>query len=290
MWTGSEPRRIIGWPRGVRPRSPGLAELSSHPLPCPVSTSRPHFARASHRLIRTAVEPTRGAGLLSNHARYVQNNPLIRIDPNGLDDYKIFIPDPHGGGGDWSAAASAAKAHGHTIDIKRGGRATIEAYNQALSNPQSRVVFVGHSSRNPKPPHQRTGIVLDNGRSAGTNSVRRDIGAVGPDGVANATEAPLPATNVSANTVALFGCDTSELSSQYAGAEFVGVDSGPNSETSLEALGPAAAAFVQADAAARPENTVPPANPPDPIGAANRALDANRHAEDLDGDRVERRE
>ena len=68
--TGSWPIVQTGRPRGVRPCSPAWSELSSHLVPCPVSTNRPHFAGASQRLFRTATEPTRGAGLRCNHARY----------------------------------------------------------------------------------------------------------------------------------------------------------------------------------------------------------------------------
>jgi hypothetical protein len=65
----------------------------------------------------------------------------------------------------------------------------------------------------------------------------------------------------------------------------VGVDSGANKETSLEALGAAAAAFVSADAAARPANQLPVPSP-DPIAAANTALQDNKRKEDLDGDKI----
>jgi RHS repeat-associated protein len=56
-----------------------------------------------------------------NKYAYVQNNPLTSIDPNGLDDYKVFITDPEGGGGNWAAARRSVEANGHTMQIFPGG-------------------------------------------------------------------------------------------------------------------------------------------------------------------------
>ena len=126
------------------------------------------------------------------------------------------------------------------MKIYRGGEATIQRYNAALSDPNSRVVFVAHTS------HDETGKITADvlhrwrrwGQPRGPRSLHPPIGRC------------------------------------------------PNGETSLQALGPAAAAFVTADAAARPANGQPATNAPNPVNAANQALQKNKRREDLDGDRV----
>ena len=222
-----------------------------------------------------------------NKYAYVQNNPLASIDPDGLDDYKVFITDLRAGG-DWAAAKRSAESNGHTMQIYRGGAATIQKYNAAIADPNSRVVFVGHSSHDPQ-TQTTTAVILDNGRSAGANSVVREIGPTDASGVANSTEALLPTINVSANSVGIFACSSSDLSVQYPGASFVGVDSGTDRVTSVQALGPAAAGFVTADAAARPANGPTATGVQNPVDAANEALKKNAHTQDVDGDRVKQR-
>jgi RHS repeat-associated protein len=210
---------------------------------------------------------------------YVQNNPLTSIDPDGLDDYKIFITDSRGGGGNWAGAKSAA--------------ATTKNYNAAVSDPNSRVVFVGHTSHDPNTLKTTAVTLGDMGRSAGANSVQSVLGPPDASGVRNAEEVALPTTTVSANTIALFGCQSIDLASQYPGTNFIGMDSGTGQPgeapvSSLQAMGAAAAAFVTADAAARPANGQPSANATDPVTAANQAFQQNKRKEDLDGDKVRR--
>ncbi len=228
-----------------------------------------------------------------NKYAYVQNNPLTSVDPDGLDDYKVFITDALGGGGNWSKAEAAAKANGHTMEIRRGKDATIGAYNKALSEPNSRVIFVGHVSHDPATLKTTAVQMSDMGRSAGANSVQSVLGPPDANGVRNATEVPLPTTTVAANTVGIFGCQSIDLAPQYPGANFVGVDSGTGSPgqppvSSLEALGAAAAAFAAADAAARPASGQPAPNAIDPVTASNQAFQQNKHKEDLDGDKVKK--
>jgi len=220
-----------------------------------------------------------------NKYSYVQNNPLANIDPDGLDDYKIFIADPAAGNGDWARAKAAAEANGHTFKVFGPKSATIDAYNKALADSKARVIFVGHTTHDPQ-SGKTTAVVLSDGRSAGENSVIRQVGPTNADGVASMSEAALPTTKIAANSVGLFGCSSAELSSQYSGGNFVGVDSGPDRVSSLNALGPAAAAFVAADAAARPSSGKSATNGPNSIDAANQALQSRRRKEDLDGDRV----
>ena len=221
-----------------------------------------------------------------NKYAYVQNNPLASIDPDGLDDYKIFIGDA-AVGGNWARAQAVAEAHGHTFQIFRGKDASIENYNKALSGASNRVVFIGHTTHDPT-TEKVNAIELGNGRSAGTQSVKQAVTTIASDAPPLVTEVPLPATTINANTVGLFGCNSIDLSSQYSNTSFFGIDSGPNNVTSLEAAGSAASAFVEADAASRPADGNPVLPPQDPVAAANSGLQANQHKEDTDGDRVKK--
>jgi hypothetical protein len=228
-----------------------------------------------------------------NKYAYVQNNPLASIDPDGLDDYKIFITRPDVSGSSsskaWTEAAASAKAHGHTVEFFEGKDANVAAWGVARADPSARLVFVGDTTHMPDDMSTRTAISLSGGRAAGPLSSVFEIGPVDASGTAQAVEAPFPSTPVNANTVALFGCDSFGLAGQYSNVgSFVGVDSGSDHESSLQALGPAAAAWMGADAAARPasgdnsSNNGPQVNA---IDSANGAMQANQHTQDL-GDKV----
>jgi uncharacterized protein RhaS with RHS repeats len=214
-----------------------------------------------------------------NKYAYVQNNPLNSVDPDGLDDYKVFVAAPQAGGGNWERAEQAAHANGHTFQIFRAEMATLESYNRALGDPNSRVIFVGHSTHD---AGGTNGVELFNGISSGTVSQTTD----------QAVSATITSVTVNANTVGLFGCDTQAIMSQYTvdnpNTSVIGVDSGANKKTSLEALGAAALAFVAADAAARPANGQFSPGASDPVAAANAALRQNKRKEDVDADKVVR--
>src|SRR5438094_362945 len=107
----------------------------------------------------------------------------------------------------------------------RGSSDVPTKHGGALSDPNSRVVFVGHiSEASPRGP--ANAVVLDNGRSAGQNSVIREVGPPDANGVAPTKEVNLPTTTISANSVDIFGCNSIELAPQYSGVDFVGVYSG----------------------------------------------------------------
>jgi hypothetical protein len=59
-----------------------------------------------------------------NKYSYVQNDPLGSIDPDGLEDYKVFLAAPQAGG-NWDKAAAIAKANGHTLQVFKGKDASI---------------------------------------------------------------------------------------------------------------------------------------------------------------------
>jgi RHS repeat-associated protein len=210
-----------------------------------------------------------------NKYAYVQNNPLTSIDPNGLDDYRVFITAPEAGGGNWAAAKKSAEANGHTMQIFRGSEASIQNYNKAISDTSARVVLAGHSTFDPA-THITNGVPLGNGTSYGTTSTHSDMDLRTDPPTLSPTF--FQTTNVSANSVALFACDSIAIAGQYSGAGlFVGMDSGADHLSSLSAMGAAAAAWVMADAQSRPDSTGQSTfvGPVSPIANANTAFNQN---------------
>jgi RHS repeat-associated protein len=196
-----------------------------------------------------------------NKYAYVQNNPLMRVDPDGQDDWVVFRTalDPKTKNEtlagthtkEWKAAEKAitgqrdSKGRLNTFTMYEGPGATVERLKTAQSTPDTHVVFVGHSQENPD-SGRANAIVMSNGISSGKDGSQSVT--PGPN-----EDAPMgfPTTTygfgdpISASSVALFGCNTYDLASEYPGADFTGVQSGP-SGTMTGTLDLAAAAFVTA--------------------------------------------
>jgi len=164
-----------------------------------------------------------------NRYLYARGNPLNRLDPDGRDAYKIFLP-LGSLGGNWAAAEAAAEKAGHTFQVFSGKEATVSAYNAALGDPANRVFWVGHTSGDKTGKHA---IILEGGRSAGS--------------VADIKGTPVRVA-VNANTVGLFGCNSVALASQYTSGTFVGVASGANQQSDVRTMDRGAAEFVASDA------------------------------------------
>jgi hypothetical protein len=136
-------------------------------------------------------------------------------------------------------------------------------------------VLVGHAQFDPT-THITNGLQLGDGKSYGTTSTYNtfDLTTVPP------TYSPtfFETTNVSANSVSLFACDSLSIAGQYSGTGlFVGMDSGADRLSSLLAMGAAAVAWVTADAQARPDATGQSTfvGPVSPIASANSAFNQN---------------
>jgi RHS repeat-associated protein len=202
-----------------------------------------------------------------NKYSYVQNNPLARIDPDGLDDYKVFITANAANPGGWDNAKQVLESRGHTLQVFTGGEATLERFVSARSDPGARVVFVGHSI-GPSIDSDRTGIRLgDNGVLEGKIAQKQPLG--GTPG------APWDAGSAKSNTVALFACQSADIANDYSGTNFFGMFSGTDHVTDLATMGSTAFAFVVADALARPADGAQPntfVGPLDPLASANGVL------------------
>jgi hypothetical protein len=125
-------------------------------------------------------------------------------------------------------------------------------------------------------------IVLNDGRSAGekgsqTATVTPSSNANEPPAVNVQDNGPGPPTK--ADTVAIFGCQSSDLSDQYGNTNFVGMDSGADKLSSIDAMDAAGAAFVTGQA-----------NGQNAVGQANDAFQQNAVVNDVvsdkDGDHV----
>jgi RHS repeat-associated protein len=223
-----------------------------------------------------------------NKYAYVQNNPLLRVDPDGLDDYVVVRPAATTSNANWDAARAAVlKNPANTFTMLTGEKATVEAWQKATSTPGTHATFVGHTSHGENPDGsigKTNAVVLNDGRSAGqkgSQTITVTPGAKADDPPTLSVKENGPGPQTKADTVAVFGCQSSDLSGQYGNANFVGMDSGKDNLSSLGALDAAGAAFVTGQA-----------NGQDAVGQANTAFQQNAVVNDVvndkDGDHVEK--
>jgi hypothetical protein len=220
-----------------------------------------------------------------NRYAYVINNPMANFDPDGLEDFAVFLTysaADRGGhpAANWSKIQSDAKAHGNNVFIFQGGSgpkgANAANFQKALSSGQTTVV-IGHTdlADTGSGTGARAQAVHFGDSSVGNPLLQRADGAT--------TSAP---ASTSGGTVAIFGCDSANLAGQYSGADtFVGVDSGLGTgqpgaaalETTIPGLLAAGSAFVDSMASG---NSVPSA-----VSAANGQIGKPNPQTDV-GDRV----
>ena len=220
---------------GVRYYSNGLGRWTS---PDPKQLSKKHIAF-----------PQRW-----NKYTYVQNDPLGSIDPDGLEDFKVFVffdstlnKQP-----DWSKIQKDAVAHGNTVRVFDNA---VNSRNPANStNFQSSLasggttVFIGHT-QTPEGSKGPAAISLTDKEIGQPATKPGEIGAGRyefPENILGgivAIPAEMPA-KVNGGTVALFGCDSIVLAPQYSGADtFIGTN-----VASTDGLLAAGAAFVDSAA------------------------------------------
>jgi hypothetical protein len=156
-----------------------------------------------------------------------------------------------------------------------GEAATVPAFRNALATPDTHVVFVGHAAEE---KGVTKGIGLAGGDSEGKNGSNWiTSGPNGPGGAPGDLDIHGTVSDpVSASSVALFGCDTYALASQYDGTNFTGVQSGPDG-TNLETVDSMGAAWLTAGGGQAGD------------AAANAVIQNSQHPEDT-GDNVESEE
>lgn len=222
-----------------------------------------------------------------NKYTYVENEPLGKIDPDGLEDFVVFRPAANSTPTSWTnAKAAVEKNPANHVKILNGADATVQAWETARTAPGTTVIFAGHTTHemNGSSIGTTNAVVLNDGRSAGEQGFQsmKITPAANPDEPPTVTMESsmvikLPATQ--ADTVAIFGCNSFDLSNQYSNTNFVGFDSGTDKLSSIEASDEAGAAFLGAQGTAQ-----------DPVQSANTAFQQNARVtpdvNDKDGDTI----
>jgi len=208
-----------------------------------------------------------------NAYAYVRNNPLNSIDPDGWDDFKIFLnfssEDVGGNNMDaaWINIAAQARANGHTVSFVSP---TAENYRAALES-DSHVIDVGHTQQ-VEATGQALGVLMK--AEGGTGELGNTYVGVGLG------ELPI-GYQKGAKSVDIFGCNSNDLSGQYNQAgTFVGVSSGTNAETNAVTLTQAGQAFLQA---ATSQNASQPVNLDQAAAAAQKVIDGSQNTTLVDG-------
>jgi hypothetical protein len=152
----------------------------------------------------------------------------------------------------WSAIQANAQQHGNTVKVFQGDAANSQNYQSSLSSPGT-TVFIGHTELVDNGGGPKVAAVSLSDKELGqpaTKPGEMGAGRTGdpPAGVIGGLPVNIPAempANVNGGTVAIFGCDTTGLASQYPGAgTFVGVDTTASTDGLLNVGG----AFVNSAA------------------------------------------
>jgi hypothetical protein len=192
-----------------------------------------------------------------NRYAYVINNPLGRIDPDGLTDFAVFLSYAPADRGhllaiNWDRIRADAVKHGNTLTIYQGSEANSAQFQAALAKGQV-TVYIGHTQLNDIPagtPVRANAVSLSDKEvgippTPGQNGSGRYV----PNSSGGMDAVPAEKPQPNGGTVAIFGCDSAHLSGQYSGADnFVGVDSGADRETSIPGLLSARSQFVDSSA------------------------------------------
>jgi hypothetical protein len=131
-----------------------------------------------------------------------------------------------------------SKGRANTFHMMEGSDASVENWRKAENTPDAHVEFIGHATYNPNNPDQATGIQLSDGASWGKNGSQiQDFKAnANPDAAPPMVTDYHNADSVSASSVAIFGCNSYDLGSQYPMTTFTGVQGDVDLNT-LEAAG-----------------------------------------------------
>jgi RHS repeat-associated protein len=156
-----------------------------------------------------------------NRYAYVLNNPLIMIDPDGLLEIYVFMPESKSYGSDWKKVMADAKAHENHVHMIVGKSATRQEFLNRLNEADAAIVFIGHSID--------YAVQGDNARKLGGSMSFFGYEAVGRAGApknglgGEVAEHTWPPSAISAQSVASFACMSNDLRSQYNSTNFTGL-------------------------------------------------------------------
>jgi len=175
-----------------------------------------------------------------NRYAYVLNNPLIMFDPDGLAEWYVFRPLIPAGSKlspQWQRAVNAANKRGDNVHMMLGKDANVKNYEQALKTPGAYVEAITHASPG--------GISLSDGSSQGSyGSTSASMTQSG-----NSITATVNGTSdvqITAQEVAVIGCQSSSLDYQYSDTTFVGVDPGAGGGITTDLGSAIGASFLEA--------------------------------------------
>jgi RHS repeat-associated protein len=175
-----------------------------------------------------------------NRYAYVLNNPLIMFDPDGLAEWYVFRPLIPAGSKlspQWQRAVNAANKRGDNVHMMLGKDANVNNYEQALKTPGAYVEAITHASPG--------GISLSDGSSQGSyGSTSASMTQSG-----NSITATVNGTSdvqITAQEVAVIGCQSSSLDYQYSDTTFVGVDPGAGGGITTDLGSAIGASFLEA--------------------------------------------
>jgi RHS repeat-associated protein len=158
----------------------------------------------------------------------VHNNPLAFVDPDGFDDFYVFLPEAQQVSTAWRAIQNEAPQYGNTVTIYPGKSASAEKFETALHTDGAHVIDAGHTVLNNS--GEAKGVLLGDNKGVGDSSM-----TTLPDENGQAGGPMQSPGNVKANDVAVFGCDSANLQSHFSSTTFTGTQ--PITNTQAEDAG-----------------------------------------------------
>ena len=169
-----------------------------------------------------------------NKYAYVLNNPLILVDPDGEAEFYVFRPLASGNSRAWTTIQNYTNRPGSPdhMTIYNGSAATGARYQAAIQTEGTHVIDTGHTVEDSL---QKAGAVLlgDNRGVGDPSVVATTLEFNGQPGGPVA-----PVGNVKAASVAVIGCNSTDLANQYSGTTFTGTR--PTTNTAAQDSGAAA--------------------------------------------------
>ncbi len=160
---------------------------------------------------------------------YVRNNPFVLIDPDGEDDFYVFLAADKTVSKEWMALQSDARNLGHNVIVWAGGDANELRFAAAVNTPDANVVFAGDTI-DTSDRQQAVGVLLGNNGGVGDRSIFESTAATDTQ-----PSRPLLSPSVRAFAVAVFGCNSEQLQPYYSKTAFTGVSPTVNSVASGDA-------------------------------------------------------